>query len=142
MEGGRRDSLSTNLGNNTPFLHPSAPLSAIDRFLWGHNNFSYQQNFYTVENQPSLFSSNGISEFSSNEINHFPNFSTNGTTSNYTTGETSFMEGLLHEKETLVQNLTENVKPEQANSDRKEKKEHGSSSAYLIKGQWTDEEDR
>ncbi|CAI9770781.1 unnamed protein product [Fraxinus pennsylvanica] len=138
MEGGGEDSLSRNLGNNPQLLHPGPQLSAIDRFLWNHNTFSYQQNF-PLENQPSLY---GISHFPSNEVNQFQNFSSNGTTSNYTTGEPSFMEGLLHGKQTLAENLSVNVKPALVNPDWKEKRGNGSSSGYQIKGQWTDEEDR
>ncbi|XP_022859598.1 transcription factor MYB64-like [Olea europaea var. sylvestris] len=91
----------------------------------------------------------------------FQNFSSNDTTSNYTTGERSFMEGVQHEKQTSGENLSVNVIPAlnmwkmtsgenlsvnviatPVNPDQKEKRDGSSSSEYQIKGQWTGEEDK
>ncbi|CAL5388576.1 unnamed protein product [Camellia sinensis] len=138
-----------NLQNNLSLYRPSPPLTAIERFLSSKNNhFSHKQTQNNVHNQGLLvpasvyggFSSSGgaIGGYSSDFLG--PSFSKN-----------SFMDGLFHDSETLKwtyeidpnMGLREDDKSTERNCKRVAKRAKcGSSTTTLIKGQWTDEEDR
>ncbi|KAK2967052.1 hypothetical protein RJ640_015272 [Escallonia rubra] len=118
-----------NLQNNPPSSQrPSPPLTAIDRFLWSQKN---------VENNRTLVSSNGFCDFSS----------CGGSIGAYDGGgvswpiDSSFFDG---EKYISAVVYKEEAKPSTKISKgmAKRVKNGGLSTAALIKGQWTDEEDR
>ncbi|CAL5388550.1 unnamed protein product [Camellia sinensis] len=151
---GNRDRYSggfgyVNLQNSPSLYRPSPQLTAIERFLSRKNNhFSHQQTQNNVHNQGLLvptsvyggFSSSGgaIGGYSSDFLG--PSFL-----------EKSFMDGLFHDSETLKwtyeidpnMGLSENDKSTERNCKGVAKRAKcGSSTTTLIKGQWTDEEDR
>ncbi|XAR58922.1 hypothetical protein NMG60_11014503 [Bertholletia excelsa] len=112
---------------------PSPPLTAIERFLLGKSNLNHPNN---MQNKESLFSPTGFYGFSSFS-------SSGGAIGNFSCGfeypwilsdaEAFNNVGLTKEEENTRQKSSKG-------GDKKSK--GGSSSAALIKGQWTDEEDR
>ncbi|KAF3630110.1 transcription factor like [Capsicum chacoense] len=109
--------------------HP--PLSAIDRFLLSHENYFPQQKS----------NENALGEFS-----HF--VGANASSNRYANGiswptlpESSYMEELfvneVHKNNSLLGHEQKNKTKESG----KKTKEGNSTTNYLIKGQWTDEED-
>ncbi|KAL3530861.1 hypothetical protein ACH5RR_010183 [Cinchona calisaya] len=142
------------------------PLTAIDRFLWGHdqNHFSQPEILTNFKNKGVLFSS------SSNVVNYSTNFvsSCEGhageaflplTNTSLPSFGTTFVDGVflneqqnpnwMSEEVVNHQNVVglrdhdeENSSAQKTPRGRgKREKGGGSSSAILIKGQWTDEED-
>lgn len=139
-----------NLPKNPFVYRASPPLTAIDRFLLGQNNFSYQNQLgpTILKNKDySVVSSNGLSEFSSSNSSSggaicgvlWPSFCSDGI---------SFIDDEEIEKLTKDLNSDASAKDEgksssEENSRGKGKKYvKGGNSMALIKGQWTDEEDR
>ncbi|CAL5386479.1 unnamed protein product [Camellia sinensis] len=138
-----------NLQNNPSLYRPSPPLTTIERFFSSKNNhFSHKQTQNNVHNQGLLvpasvyggFSSSGgaICGYSSDFLG--PSFP-----------EKSFMDRLFHDSKTLKwtyeidpnMGLSEDDKSTERNCKGVAKRAKGSSSTTtLIKGQWTDEEDR
>ncbi|XP_059626956.1 transcription factor MYB119-like [Cornus florida] len=136
-----------NLQNDPPY-RPSPPLTAIDKFLWGggqNHCFSQQPTLKDVNNNGTLNSANWLCDFSSSS----------GAIGSYGVGvswprqheEFRFVDGLFLDGETLNWTneinhnlcLKEETKVTQKISKKRVK---GGSSTTLIKGQWTDEEDR
>ncbi|XP_060197303.1 transcription factor MYB119-like [Lycium barbarum] len=117
-----------------PKNHP--PLTAIDRFLLSHENYFPQRN-----SNERTFHENGFCEFShflgANESSSISSTHANGI-SWPNLPEPSFMEGFfINEQENGLFGHEKNKKVSGKNA-----KEGTSTTNYLIKGQWTDEEDR
>ena len=140
MEGGRGGFGYVNL-HNYPLYRPSPPLTAIDRFLWG-------------QKENLLVPKNGFFDFSSSCSNNYDSCS-NGGGILWPSGanETIFVDGLLLDGETqnwrnddVNPNLglkdSESKLSVEKNCGGVRKKVKGGYSTNLIKGQWTDEEDR
>ncbi|CAL5334039.1 unnamed protein product [Camellia sinensis] len=138
-----------NLQNNPSLYRPSPPLTATERFLSSKNNhFSHKQTQNNVHNQGLLVPASVYSGFSS----------AGGAIGGYSNDflgpsfpEKSFMDGLFHDSETLKwtyeidpnMGLNEDDKSTEKNCKGVAKRAKcGSSTSTLIKGQWTDEEDR
>ncbi|XP_010262919.1 PREDICTED: transcription factor MYB29 [Nelumbo nucifera] len=131
------------------FRLSTTPLTAIERFLWSPSDLSQKPTELNVTEGETLVSSDGFVDLST----------TSGATDGYSTGASlpnlqnmSFVDGLFvdgdsfnwtsenrnHEKLGVIEKVTLGEK--EAVSLGKRTK--GGSSANLIKGQWTDEEDR
>ncbi|WMV35970.1 hypothetical protein MTR67_029355 [Solanum verrucosum] len=117
-----------NLSKN----HHPPPLTAIDRFLLSHENYFPQQK----NNNENVFS----------EFSHF--VGGNASFSSHANGiswpnlpEPSVMEGFYMNEIQENNGLFDHEKNKVKESGKKVK-EGNSSTNYLIKGQWTDEEDR
>ncbi|KAL7247333.1 hypothetical protein ACSBR2_002282 [Camellia fascicularis] len=138
-----------NLQNNPSLYRPSPPLTAIERFLSSKNNhFSHKQTQNNVHNQGLLVPASVYGGFSSSS----------GAIGGYSSDflglsfpEKSFMDGLFHDSETLKwtyeidpnMGLSEDDKSTERNCKGVAKRAKcGSSTTTLIKGQWTNEEDR
>ncbi|CAK7331282.1 unnamed protein product [Dovyalis caffra] len=132
-----------NLQNNRSVYRPTPPLTAIDRFLFGQSHFTPQNIQNNDKKNETLVSTNGLCGFSppNGAIGAvpWPSFS-----------ETSFVDGLFIDEDSL--NWTYEGNPNggftgEVNVSGKSSKEMGKktkkgSCATLIKGQWTEEEDR
>ncbi|CAK9164228.1 unnamed protein product [Ilex paraguariensis] len=121
-----------NLQNNPHAFRPRLSLTAIDRFLWDKNHLCHQKSLNNVNDKEPVVSPNGVFSFSS-EVS-WP-----------TLRETSFVDGLFAVGETI--NWTQERNPsvdfkEETKSTHRKISMKGGSSTTLIKGQWTDEEDR
>ncbi|KAK2968704.1 hypothetical protein RJ640_005891 [Escallonia rubra] len=132
MEGGGGGGFRYgNLQNNPPYSHrPSPPLTAIDRFLWGQEN---------VKNKGTLVSSNRVLDF--------PSCGGARAIGGYEGGSCvswPMDSSLVHgEKYTSIVAFNEEAKPStQISRGTTKRVKSGGSSTALIKGQWTDEEDR
>ncbi|KAL6275687.1 hypothetical protein ACE6H2_019288 [Prunus campanulata] len=161
-EGGGGCGVYGLINNTQPYhLHhhhqnihrPGPPLTAIDRFLWGsQSNFSHQNNASSKEN---AVSTNGLCGFSSfggaigHEASCWPSY---GAGAQYPQ-EVSFLDGLLGDHgEALMMawsgqaeqspntGFIEEAKVSERRVGKRARK--GLPAAALIKGQWTDEEDR
>ncbi|KAA8543754.1 hypothetical protein F0562_022069 [Nyssa sinensis] len=150
MEGGGGSADGFGYGNfqNNPLPYRLSPsLTAIDRFLCRQSHFSQQQIQNKVKNNGTLVSANGFADFSSSS----------GAIGSYTGGlcwpsqtDTSFVDGIFLDGETLNWTnetnpdlgLNEAEKSSQKNSRGAGKRVNNVSSTTVIKGQWTDEEDR
>lgn len=145
-----------NLQNNPPLYKPCPPLSAIDRFLWGQNHFSHQ-NSVVVKNKQTLGSiGNGFADFSSSSgaITSYGSVGVSWPSSRNDHHIMSLDEGApffdeetcswLHERN-LNPNLGSNEEARMVENNSKrtgKKKVKVGYSSSLIKGQWTEEEDR
>ncbi|KAH7836458.1 hypothetical protein Vadar_001546 [Vaccinium darrowii] len=144
-----------NLTNNPPSYKPCSsttpPLTAIGRFLLGNNHFSNKNTQNNVQNEGSLISPCGFNGFShfDGAIDH--SYSSSTGFSWPSRPEMSFLDRLFVDGESL--NLRNEGNPnlglnEESNSVMGNckggggKRGRGASFANLIKGQWTDEEDR
>lgn len=137
MEGRREGACGNrNSQNNPPIYRPGPPLTAIDRFLYGQNHFSQQQQ---TQNKQVLVSAD----------NDFINPPFRGA---IVQEAVSFVDGFfvdgeplnwMHERNPNM-GFKEEVKILVGNKNSKSlgKKAKKGSSEALIKGQWTDEEDR
>nr|XP_016435339.1 PREDICTED: transcriptional activator Myb-like [Nicotiana tabacum]XP_033517514.1 transcription factor MYB119 [Nicotiana tomentosiformis] len=104
-----------NLPKN--YLGSTPPFTAIDRFLWSHENY-----FYPLSSSSSSSQANGVS---------WPK----------TLPEPSFIEGFfLNEQESDLIEEANSVQKNKRESWKKAK-EGNSTTNYLVKGPWTDEED-
>ncbi|CAL5334029.1 unnamed protein product [Camellia sinensis] len=138
-----------NLQNNPSLYRPSPPLTAIERFFSSKNNhFSHKQTQNNVHNQGLLVPASVYGGFSSS----------GGAIGGYLSDflgpsfpEKSFMDRLFHDSKTLKwtyeidpnMGLSEDDKSTERNCKGVAKRaKGGSSTTTLIKGQWTDEEDR
>ncbi|XWS53024.1 hypothetical protein CRYUN_Cryun11dG0122400 [Craigia yunnanensis] len=136
--------------NKSSVCKPSPPLSAIDRFLWGQSHSSHQQ--YSKQNNVNISNATVGSTTDHGLLRGF-SFSSDAT-GGYVAGdswqsnhEESFVDGLFVDGENLA--LTDDKNP---NMEMKEvnvsmkslvgKRNKKAVSAALIKGQWTDDEDR
>lgn len=130
-----------NLQHKPHIYRPSPPLTAIDRFLWGQSNFSQQQTQNNVKNNERVVlpTSGAIGAAYGSEFLWANN------------QEASFVDGFFADGETLInwshgrnQNVSTNEENKVATKSCKGtgKRAKKGSSAALIKGQWTDEEDR
>ncbi|CAI9759127.1 unnamed protein product [Fraxinus pennsylvanica] len=133
MEIGGKGSVYGNLGNHSSFSQPKPPLTAIEKFLSSQDSFSYQKSLTSVQNHSPFFPPNLFSGFSSSfSANKFP--------------ETGFVNVILPYAEVtwnqddVIGNSNE-VKLASESFDPRERREKGQSNGYLIKGQWTEEED-
>ncbi|KAM7501820.1 hypothetical protein LguiB_000724 [Lonicera macranthoides] len=139
MEGGKGGFGYVNL-HNYPLYRPSPPLTAIDRFLWDQ-----KEKFLVPENE--------FFDFSSSCSNYDSCSNGGGILWPSGTNETIFVDGLLLDGET--QNWrNDDVNPNLGLKDSESKllvekncgglgkRVKGGYSTNLIKGQWTDEEDR
>ncbi|XP_059663840.1 transcription factor MYB119-like [Cornus florida] len=150
MEGGESGGLGYGYLQNThPSYRPSPPLRAIDRFLCSQNHSSHQPPRNDVKNKGTLVPENGFFDFSSSS----------GAIGSYAGGvswpclpKTSFVDGLLLDGEALNWNHEGNPKvglKEEVNLAQKKSGDLGKrtnkggySTGLIIKGQWTEEEDR
>jgi myb proto-oncogene protein len=121
--GGRGACGNENSQNNPPLYRPGPPLTAIDRFLYEQNHFSQQQAQNYAKNKEVLVSDNGLFSF-------VDEFFVDGEPLNW-----------MHERNPNM-DFKEEVKAVGKNSKSVAKKAKKCSSEALIKGQWTDEEDR
>jgi myb proto-oncogene protein len=112
-----------NSQNNPPLYRPGPPLTAIDRFLYGQSHFSQQQAQNYAKNKEVLVSDNGL-------FSLVDGFFVDGEPLNW-----------MHERNPNMV-FKEEVKAVGKNSKSVGKKAKKGSSEALIKGQWTDEEDR
>ena len=125
-----------NFQSHHPVYRPSPPLTAIDRFLVGQSHFSQRQTQNSERNSGDVVSSNGFHDF----------YSASGAIGSIGSGGSwQFLEedGLnLKEKKSseVVQSGEEKVAKRSSRASGKRAK--GGSSATLIKGQWSAEEDR
>lgn len=159
MEGGRGVGGGSdhfghqNLPNNhrSIIYRPTPPLTAIDRFLYGHSHFSTQQKYIQNNNdinKETLASTNrlcGVFPPSGGAIG--------GGVSWSSFQEASFVDGLLVDGDHCLNWTYEGNPNEDLNADHQVKasgksckgigkKSKKGSCATLIKGQWTEEEDR
>ncbi|KAL6967653.1 hypothetical protein U1Q18_033461 [Sarracenia purpurea var. burkii] len=151
MEGGGNGGFGYGYLQNKPTLYrPSLPLTAIERFLLGNNYFSHQHIQNSRQNQGSLTPASGYHGFSSADDGAIDGYYSGGFLWS-SLPETSFVDGFFPGGETL--NWTNERNPNVGlnedhksgglrNSDGVGKRAKGASSSSLIKGQWTDEEDR
>ncbi|EEF36731.1 myb119, putative [Ricinus communis] len=147
MEGGGGGGGGYSLGNlqNNPSICGPAPppLTAVDRFLWGRSHSSTQSN---VKNKETLVSTNGLYEFSSSSgaiatgVSSWPCFQ-----------EINFVDGLFADGDNHSYwaydtnpnvGYEEEVKVSGKSSKGIGKKAKKGPCPTLIKGQWTEEEDR
>ncbi|XP_030926968.1 transcription factor MYB64-like [Quercus lobata] len=134
-----------NSQNNPPICRFGPPLTAIDRFLYGQNHFSHQQTHTNIaRNKDLLVLDNGLCNFppprgaigggvswpSVQEVNSVDEFFVDREPLNWT-----------YERNTNM-GFNEESKVEVKSSKGLGKKAKKANSATLIKGQWTDEEDR
>ncbi|KAF2291632.1 hypothetical protein GH714_027743 [Hevea brasiliensis] len=127
-----------NLPNNPSIRRPTTPLTAVDRFLWGRSHFSEQQTQSNVKNNETLISINGLFDLSSSNgaiagvpWPCFPEINFDDGDSLNWTCEGNPNAGLEGE-----------VKASGGISKGQGKKAKKVSCPTLIKGQWTEEEDR
>lgn len=117
-----------NLSKNHP-----PPLTAIDRFLLSHENYFPQQK----NNNENVFS-----DFSHHFVGGNASFSSHANGISWPNlPEPSVMEGFYMNEIQENNGLFDHEKNKVKESGKKVK-EGNSSTNYLIKGQWTDEEDR
>ncbi|XP_075082077.1 transcription factor MYB64-like [Nicotiana tabacum] len=142
MEGGGGDRSAyqpfQNLPNNLPIFQQGPPLTAINRFLWSdQSQFSSQQNESVF---PHFYDFSSYSNSASGSSSHEKVFSW-----------TSFPEpGIFFNEQNSVRwNNQENGIADEMISSEKNSKETGkkakqgaSSTTVVVKGQWTEEEDR
>ncbi|XVE79434.1 hypothetical protein DITRI_Ditri14bG0058300 [Diplodiscus trichospermus] len=157
MEGGGKGgafcygNLESN--NKSSVYKPTPPLSAIDRFLWGQNHSSHQQ--YSIQNNEKISkeavrstTDHGLLRGFSSSIDAIGGYVAAVSWQNNL--EEGLVDGLFVEGESLA--LTDDKNP---NMEMKEvkvsmkgfpkgigRKKKKAASAALIKGQWTDDEDR
>ncbi|XP_010257103.1 PREDICTED: transcription factor TT2-like [Nelumbo nucifera] len=136
-------------------LRPLPPLTAIDRFLWSPSDLFPKHTEINKIKRDTVISANGFRSFSS------PSPSGGGARAaddGYSSGvllpsstqDMSFIDGLFAEGDSVNyrpdRNRSEGVREEmklgEKNATCMGKRVKGGSSANLIKGQWTDEEDR
>lgn len=132
-----------NLPNNPSIYQPTTPLTALDRFLWGRSHFSQQQSQRNVKTNETPVSTNGLYDFtpSTGAIAGvpLPRFQ-----------EINFVDALFFDgdnlnciyERNLNAGLDEEVKVSARISKGQAKKSKTGSCVTLIKGQWTEEEDR
>lgn len=128
-----------NLPNNPSIYLPFPPLTAVDRFLWGRGQFSQQQNQSNIKNNETLVSTNGLYDLSSS----------NGAIAGFPWPcfqERDFVEGDSLINWTCEINPRACLEGEVNISGRickgQAKKAKKIPCPSLIKGQWTEEEDR
>ncbi|KAJ4835432.1 hypothetical protein Tsubulata_039320 [Turnera subulata] len=134
-----------NLQPNIPIYRPTPPLTAIERFLWGQSHFTQQQSVQnSPRNQEMPASDEGLCGFSSVA-------GAIGSVSWPSFQGTSFSDGIFPEGASF--NWTQEISPKEglkaevvkapgkAGKGMGKKAKKGSC-ANLIKGQWTEEEDR
>ncbi|WRX33196.1 hypothetical protein QQP08_026380, partial [Theobroma cacao] len=129
-----------NLLSRSSVYKPSPPLSAIDRFLWGHNHSKISKG--TVGSTDGLL--RGFS-FSSDEIGGYV-----AGVSWQSNLEESFVDGLFIDGGSfaLTGDKNPNMETKEVQVSMKSfpkgvgKRNKKVASAALIKGQWTDDEDR
>ncbi|MCE2055402.1 hypothetical protein HAX54_042527 [Datura stramonium] len=148
MEGGEGDGNAyqpyQNLPNNIPIFQQGPPLTAINRFLWSQQSQFPSQQSVANNNQSVFTQCGGFYDFSScsngaSGINSWTSFP-----------EASLMDSILfNEENALHWNNQENdmaqemiSSPKSSKETRKKAKEGTSSTTVLVKGQWTEEEDR
>ncbi|XP_022861681.1 transcription factor MYB119-like [Olea europaea var. sylvestris] len=131
MEIGGNCFMYGNLRDNSSFFQQKPPLTATDKFSSSQNNFYYQETLNSVQNQLPFFSPNLFSGFSANKL---PETSFGNETLPYA-------EVAWNQDEHVNENSNE-VKLTSESSDSREKREKVQPDGYLIKGQWTEEEDR
>jgi myb proto-oncogene protein len=131
-EGGGRGVLGNGNSQSNPSIYrPCPPLTAIDRFLYGQSHFSQQQTQNNAKNKQVLVSDNGFCSF--------PPFRGAIVDGFFVDGEVPL--NWMHERNPNM-GFKEEVKVVGKNSKSTGKKARKCSSEALIKGQWTDEEDR
>uniref|UniRef100_A0A2C9WD84 Uncharacterized protein n=1 Tax=Manihot esculenta TaxID=3983 RepID=A0A2C9WD84_MANES len=128
-----------NLPNNPSIYLPFPPLTAVDRFLWGRGQFSQQQNQSNIKNNETLVSTNGLYDLSAS----------NGAIAGFPWPcfqERDFVEGDSLINWTCEINPRACLEGEVNVSGRickgQAKKAKKIPCPSLIKGQWTEEEDR
>lgn len=145
-----------NYQRNIPLLKPRPSLTPIDRFLYGQNHFSQPEIITNFNDKGTLvptyvncqfvsFSDDGAINGHAGEILPWP-----GTLPSHDTS-TNFVEGIfLNEQQNpnWSQQISPNVGLRDGETSARKtprgrgKRDKACSSAILIKGQWTDEEDR
>ncbi|OMO90497.1 hypothetical protein COLO4_19118 [Corchorus olitorius] len=162
--GGRSGGFGSygNLLCRSSLYKPSPPLSAIDRFLWGQtqtrssHQYSTQSNVETKSNPPRFSTDHGLLRgFSLSTNDGIGGGYLSGVSSSWQTKleEISFVDGLLLDGENLAftdeKNPNINMEMKQVKASAKNFSNKGVGkrikkvvSAALIKGQWTDDEDR
>ncbi|PIA32131.1 hypothetical protein AQUCO_04500020v1 [Aquilegia coerulea] len=121
---------------------PTPPLSAIEKFLLSSNDHTQKQIHTSVKNNDRIVSSNGLGEFSTSSglIDDYA-----GRFSFVSLPDTSFDGGQpfgwTKEMKNIV-GLKSEVKLKEKSTLSMEKKTKNGSSTTLIKGQWTEQEDR
>ncbi|XVF46696.1 hypothetical protein PTKIN_Ptkin03bG0048700 [Pterospermum kingtungense] len=146
---GYGDLLCNNNESSVYKPKPSPPLSAIDRFLWGQNHSSHQQ-YHSTQNNVKV-SKETVLGSNTDELLRGFSFS-NGAIGGYVAGvscqsnlEKSFFDGLFAEgdKNPNMEIMKEAMKaPMKSFPTGVGKRNKKVASAALIKGQWTDDEDR
>lgn len=135
----------TNSQNNPPICRFGPPLTAIDRFLCGQNHFSQQQTHNNIaRNKDVLLLDNGLCNFPP------PRGAIGGGVSWPSVQEVNFVDEFFVDREPLNwkyerntnMGFNEESKVVAKSSKGLGKKAKKANSATLIKGQWTDEEDR
>ncbi|KAJ6750725.1 hypothetical protein OIU85_001281 [Salix viminalis] len=139
MEGGGVGGCfgNRNLQNDRSSIYP--PLTATDRFLFGQSHFTPQN----IQNKETIVSNNGLGGF-------YPPSSATGAVPWPNFQETSFADGLFVGGDSLYWTYEGNPNGGlngKVNASGKSdkgiaKKTKKGSCATLIKGQWTEEEDR
>lgn len=128
--------------------------SAIDRFLWGQHSYHIPHHQPLVENNIAR-SNNNVASVFGEEFSNFP-FSGGGSTHGLlwpNTQESCFVDGLFAKEEALkwtsinqnpmlIMNLKDMHVTGKNGKDIGRKRTKKESSMPLIKGQWTNEEDR
>ncbi|XP_022732431.1 transcription factor MYB64-like [Durio zibethinus] len=142
--------------NKSSVYKPSPPLSAIDRFLGGQNHSSHHDQQYSTQNDMKISKGTVLGSSTTDGLLRGFSFSSVAI-GGYLAGvswqsnlEESFVDGLLVDGDSLA--LTDDKNP---NMEMKELKVSMKSfpkgvgernkkvaSAALVKGQWTDDEDR
>ncbi|KAF5202536.1 Myb transcription factor [Thalictrum thalictroides] len=122
------------------------PISAIERFLWSSNDHTQKQIHTSLKNNDIIVSSNGLGEYSTSSgliddyAGRFSFASLPDTSFDDGQGQQPF--GWTEEMKNIV-GLNSEVKLKEKTTLWTEKKmKNGSSSTTLIKGQWTEQEDR
>ena len=135
-----------NLQNKPPLCKPSLPWTAIEKFVSRNDHFSHQNSQNNVQNKDVLVFASGYCGFcpSDGAISGFlwPN----------SLPDTSLVERFFHERESLNWRASKRNPKFGLNGETRlevvnskgvgGKRAKGGSSMALIKGQWTDEEDR
>jgi myb proto-oncogene protein len=149
MEGGREGGgggrfSHQNLQNNRSIYQPTPPLTATDRFLFCQSHYTPQNIQNDDKSKETLVSTNGLCGFS-------PPGGAIGAVPWQSFSETSFVDGLFVDGDSLNRaydgNPNGGLSGEVNNVAGKSckgmgKKTKKGSCATLIKGQWTEEEDR
>ncbi|XP_055814155.1 transcription factor MYB119-like [Solanum dulcamara] len=135
-----------NLPNNFAIFQQGPPLTAINRLLWSHQSqFSSQQS--VANNNENIFTQRGgLYDFSNsasgnsshaNEINSWiSTFSEPSLMDNILFNEQNAFHWNNQEQEMVISS------PKNSKETGKKAKEGTSSTTLLVKGQWTEEEDR